>query len=90
MKFGSLFTGVGGFDLGLERISFECAWQVEKDGFCLQVLEEHYPDVKRYTDVREVGKHNLEPVELICGGFPCQDLSLAGKRADFDGEQSSL
>ena len=90
MKFGSLFTGVGGFDLGLERISFECAWQVEKDRFCLQVLEEHYPDVKRYTDVREVGKHNLEPVELICGGFPCQDLSLAGKRAGFDGERSSL
>lgn len=90
MKFGSLFAGVGGFDLGLERTGFECAWQVEKDKFCLQVLEEHYPNVRRYTDVKEVGKHNLEPVDLICGGFPCVDLSIAGKRAGFAGEQSSL
>lgn len=90
MRFGSLFTGVGGFDLGLEHAGFECAWQVEKDKFCLQILEEHYPNVRRYTDVREVGKHNLKPVDLICGGFPCQDLSVAGKRAGFDGERSSL
>lgn len=90
MKFGSLFTGVGGFDLGLERADFECAWQVERDPHCLEVLAEHYPNVERYTDVRTVGKHNLEPVELICGGFPCQDLSVAGKRAGFAGERSSL
>lgn len=90
MNFGSLFTGVGGFDLGFERAGFECAWQVELDSHCLEVLAEHYPEVERYTDVRTVGKHNLKPVELICGGFPCQDLSVAGKRAGFDGERSSL
>jgi len=90
MKFGSLFTGVGGFDLGFERAGFECVWQVERDAHCLEVLAEHYPNVERYTDVRTVGKHNLKPVELICGGFPCQDLSVAGKRAGFDGERSSL
>ncbi|MDY6866638.1 MAG: DNA cytosine methyltransferase [Chloroflexota bacterium] len=90
IKFGSLFTGVGGFDLGFERAGMKCAWQVEQDKFCNEVLERHYPNVRRYEDVREVGKRNLEPVELICGGFPCQDLSVAGKRAGFDGERSSL
>lgn len=90
MKFGSLFTGVGGFDLGFERVGMECAWQVEIDKYASQVLERHWPNVERYTDVRTVGKHNLAAVELICGGFPCQDLSVAGKRAGFAGERSSL
>jgi len=80
MRFGSLFAGIGGFDLGLERAGMECAWQVEIDPFCQQVLAKHWPDIKRYSDVRECGKHNLEPVELICGGFPCQPHSVAGKR----------
>ncbi len=90
MRFGSLFTGVGGFDLGFERAGMECAWQVENDPHCNKVLERHWKNTRRYEDVRTVGKHNLEPVELICGGFPCQDLSVAGKRAGFDGERSSL
>lgn len=90
MRFGSLFAGIGGFDLGLERAGMECAWQVEIDPFCRKVLEKHWPHVKRYEDVREVGKHNLEPVDLICGGFPCQDISNAGKRAGIDGERSGL
>ena len=90
MKFGSLFTGVGGFDLGFERAGMKCAYQVEHDKHCIEVLERRYPSVRRYEDVREVGKQNLEPVELICGGFPCQDLSVAGKRAGFTGERSSL
>ena len=88
MKFGSLFAGIGGFDLGLERAGMECAWQVEIDPFCNKVLEKHWPNVRRYKDVREVGKHNLEPVELICGGFPCPAFSVAGKRGGF--EQDNL
>lgn len=80
MKFGSLFTGIGGFDLGLERAGMECAWQVEIDGYCNSVLLKHWPKVKRYGDIRNCGQHNLEPVELICGGFPCQPFSFAGKR----------
>lgn len=90
MTFGSLFAGIGGFDLGLERAGMECKWQVEIDDFCNRVLEKHWPHVKRYRDVREVGKHNLEPVDLICGGFPCQDLSIAGKREGIDGARSGL
>ena len=90
MRFGSLFAGIGGFDLGLERAGMECVWQVEIDDYCNKVLAKHWPEVKRYRDVREVGKENLEPVELICGGFPCQDVSLAGKRKGLKGKRSTL
>jgi|10_taG_2_1085330.scaffolds.fasta_scaffold80038_2 DNA (cytosine-5)-methyltransferase 1 len=90
MTVGSLFAGIGGFDLGLERAGMEVRWQVEIDPFCRKVLAKHWPDVKRYEDVREVGAHNLEPVELICGGFPCQDISNAGKRAGITGARSGL
>jgi DNA (cytosine-5)-methyltransferase 1 len=67
MTFGSLFAGIGGIDLGLERTGMECRWQVEIDPFCREVLRKHWPNVKRYEDVREVGEHNLEPVDLLCG-----------------------
>lgn len=90
MTFGSLFSGIGGFDLGLERAGMECRWQVEIDPFCRKVLAKHWPDVPRYEDVRDVGAHNLEPVDLICGGFPCQDISYAGKGAGLEGERSGL
>ena len=90
MTFGSLFAGIGGLDLGLERAGMECAWQVEIDPFCRKVLAKHWPDVPKYEDVTEVGAHNLEPVDLICGGFPCQDLSYAGKGAGIEGERSGL
>lgn len=80
MTFGSLFAGIGGIDLGLERAGMECAWQVEIDPYCVKVLAKHWPEVPRYGDVRECGSANLVPVDLICGGFPCQPHSLAGKR----------
>lgn len=88
--FGSLFAGIGGIDLGLERAGWEARWQVEIDDFAASVLARHWPDVPRHRDVREVGKHNLEPVDLIAGGFPCQDISVAGKGAGLDGERSGL
>ena len=79
-SFGSLFAGIGGLDLGLERAGMRCRWQVEIDEYCLRVLAKHWPDVRRYGDVRDCGAHNLEAVDLIAGGFPCQPHSVAGKR----------
>lgn len=90
MTFGSLFAGIGGFDLGLERAGFRCAWQVEINPWARTVLTKHWPDVPKYEDVRAVGAHNLSRVTVICGGFPCQDLSVAGKRAGLGGQRSGL
>ena len=75
LTFGSLFAGIGGMDLGLERAGMRCLWQVEIDPYASQVLAKHWPDVARHGDVRSVGAHCLQPVDVICGGFPCQDPS---------------
>lgn len=83
---GSLFSGIGGLDLGLERAGMQVKWQVEIDDYCNKVLEKHWPDVTRYRDVRTVGD-GLEHVDLICGGFPCQPVSVAGKRKGKDDER---
>lgn len=88
--FGSLFAGIGGFDLGFHRAGFDCKWQVEIDDRAGVVLEARFPNTKRYKDVRNVGARNLEAVDVIAGGFPCQDLSVAGKRAGLAGERSGL
>ena len=89
MTFGSLFSGIGGIDLGLERAGMQCRWQVENDPFCNKVLKRRWPTVPRYGDVRTVGAE-LEGVDCIAGGFPCQDLSQAGKRIGITGDRSGL
>ena len=80
MRVGSLFAGVGGFDLGLERAGMRIVWQVEIDEFARAVLARHWPDVPKYGDVRELTGDELDQVDLICGGWPCQPFSYAGKR----------
>jgi DNA (cytosine-5)-methyltransferase 1 len=90
MTFGSLFAGIGGLDLGLERSGMQCKWQVEIDDYATRVLSKHWPDVPKFRDVRSVGAHNLPAVDLICGGFPCQDLAGGGKLAGIDGARSGL
>lgn len=130
MRVGSLFSGVGGFDLGLELAGHEIVWQVENDKQCRSVLRHHWPNVDLYEDVKDVGRTTkpdtterptgpdcvirkagsniggvfgghgdaaderqrttLAPVDLICGGFPCQDYSVAGKRGGLVGDRGAL
>jgi DNA (cytosine-5)-methyltransferase 1 len=92
MRIGSLFAGIGGLELGLERSipGAHTVWQVEQNPYAQRVLAKHWPEARRYDDVKEVGSHNLAPVELLAGGFPCQDISTAGKQAGIDGERSGL
>ena len=86
---GSLFTGIGGFDLGLERAGWRVVWQVENDKFRRKILKRHWPEVELRNDIT-TDTDGLGRVDLICGGFPCQDLSVAGNRSGLDGERSGL
>ena len=90
LTFGSLFAGIGGFDLGFERAGMVCKWQVEIDDYANRVLAKHWPAVHRERDIRQCGAHNLQHVDVICGGFPCQDISYAGLGAGLEGERSGL
>ena len=112
LTFGSLFSGIGGLDLGLERAGLTCNWQVEIDEYANRVLAKHWPDIRRWGDIRTfppdtesgAGRWPAErksegrefnswsdgetwSVDLICGGFPCQDISYAGRGAGLAGER---
>lgn len=101
LRIGSLFSGIGGLELGLERAGIGvCVWQVEIDAKRRAVLAKHWPNAKRFADVRAVQscrntcmpENALDKVEVICGGFPCQDVSQAarGRNRGLDGERSGL
>jgi DNA (cytosine-5)-methyltransferase 1 len=94
MKVLSLFSGVGGFDLGLERAGMETVFQCEWDKHATSILERHWPDAPRWTDVSTLtGAYVLQHapiIDVVAWGSPCQDLSVAGKRAGLGGERSGL
>ncbi len=90
VKVGSLFSGIGGLELGFERVGFETAWQVENHKPSIDILKRHWPFVKRWEDVKTFDPKDFESVDLVAGGFPCQDLSVSGKMAGLAGERSGL
>ena len=87
---GSLFAGIGGFDLGFERAGFKTSWAVEIDQKAQAVLRLRFPSAELHDDVTHVGAHSLGPVDVVTFGSPCQDLSVAGKRAGLAGGRSGL
>lgn len=94
MKVLDLFSGIGGFSLGLEKAGFETVAFCEIDAKARMVLKKHWPDIPIFEDIRELNYEKLQSIgldiDVICGGFPCQDISVAGKGAGLDGERSGL
>ena len=92
LTFGSLFAGIGGFDLGFERAGMQCRWQVEIDKDCQKILSGYWPDAGQWDDIRTFPPPPVTDwfVDIICGGFPCQDISFAGKGRGIKGKRSGL
>lgn len=91
MKVLDLFSGIGGFSLGLERAGMQTIAFCEIDPFCRKVLKKHWPEVPIHEDIKTLdGKHYRGTIDVVCGGFPCQDLSQSGLQRGFDGDRSSL
>lgn len=88
MRVLDLFSGIGGFSLGLERAGMETVAFCEVDQFCRKVLAKHWPNTRIHDDVRTLdGKEYRGTIDVVCGGFPCQPFSLAGKRAGADDDR---
>lgn len=90
MTFGSLFAGIGGFDLGFERAGMRCVWQVEIDEWRRKFLAVRFPNSKQHDDVSTFTGEGFERPDVICGGFPCQDISQCGKGEGISGSRSGL
>ena len=91
MNVGSLFSGIGGIELGFEREGFTTKWFVEWDEYCQAVLRKNFKGAKIYGDIQKINFDELEKVDILTGGFPCQDISVAGKgKGIIEGKRSSL
>jgi len=84
---GSLFSGIGGLDLGLERAGMRVIWHSEIDDYACRVLRKHWPDTPNLGNIKEVDWNNVERPDVICGGYPCQPFSLAGQRKGEEDER---
>lgn len=87
---GTVFSGAEGFGLGLERAGLHVLWRCEVEPFCRELLQRHWPGSVVYGDVRALDGRRVPRVDVLCGGFPCQDVSVAGSRAGLAGERSGL
>lgn len=90
MKYFSLFSGVGGFEIGLDRLDLECVGFSEIDKYASAVLAYRYPNIKNYGDITKISTKDIPDFDILIGGSPCQDLSVAGKQKGLDGERSGL
>ena len=90
MKVFDLFSGIGGFALGLERAGFETVGFCEIDEYCQKILALHFPGIPIYSDIRELTTAEIGDVDMLCGGFPCQDVSSSGKGMGINAERSGL
>jgi len=81
---GSLFSGIGGLDLGLERAGMKVIWQSEIDPYCNKVLKKHWPEVTNHGNIKDIDWTTVQRPDVICGGYPCQPFSTAGKRRGTD------
>lgn len=87
---GSLFSGIEGFGLALESAGMSVQWSVELDPSCRRVTAKHFSNAEQFDNITTVGKHNLKPVDILCGGFPCQGASVAGQRGGLADERTGL
>lgn len=90
LTLGSLFDGIGGFPLAAIRQGITPLWASEIEPFLIQVTKHHFPETLHMGDITRLDGAKLAPVDIICGGSPCQDLSVAGNRAGLSGERSGL
>ena len=86
----SLFTGIGGLDLAAQRAGVEVAAMCEIEPFCQEILRKRFPHARLYGDIRELDGKEYAGIDIVFGGFPCQDLSSLGRRQGLDGERSGL
>ena len=87
---GSLFDGIGGWCIAAERNGAVPVWSSEIEPFCIEVTKKHFPNVMQLGDIKKIKGDKIPPVDIICAGSPCQDLSIAGKREGLKGERSGL
>lgn len=91
LKVGSLFSGIGGIDLAFQQAGFKIAWAIEKDVACCRTYRHNFKDVTLIErDIRRVNPGDLERVDVITAGFPCQSFSIAGKQRGFDDARGHL
>lgn len=88
LTLGSLFSGIGGFEVGAEKAGIKTLWSCEIESFQRQILKQHFQDTLQYADIRDM--QGAGYVDIICGGFPCQDISISGKGVGINGEKSGL